>query len=115
MVPSTNRSLGSGTQKLVKFGLFGWVLLKLQGISLGLEVNVIGGKWGWRAGRWQLPRSGLPAVLRPGQLGEEQFGKEKREKILFYCLSQQRTIVTKLFVHCFNSSPENQICTLQQT
>ena len=56
---------------------------KLEGISHGLEVNVIGGKWSWRVGRWQLPRSGLPAVLRPGQLGEDQFEQEKREKIYF--------------------------------
>ena len=60
-----------------------WLLLKLQGISLGLEVNVIGAKWSWRVGRWQLPRSGLPAVLSPGQLGEEQLRQAKREKILF--------------------------------
>ena len=59
------------------------LLLKLQGISLGLEVIVIGGKWSWRVGRWQLPRSGLPAVLRTGELGKDQLRQAKREKILF--------------------------------
>ena len=83
MVPSTNRSLGSGTQELLRSLVFLASVYKLEGISHGLEVNVIGAKWSWRAGRWQLPRSGLPAVLRTGELGKDQLRQAKREKILF--------------------------------